>query len=192
MPKNQKISAIADPDTRNSGILDDSETNAQGGSREASAAELAMALAAMQRRNAELESQLAAKSESDSISRLAEILAPLVQKPAVQAVPEADNMNRVSDFKNQRATIDGQAMMESQYALSGFKSEDKMPITIPKSMANAVGSSLAITVNGVRVCIPCDGKTHYINRTHWEHARERLAKIDVLLTSKDPQIVEIS
>lgn len=194
MPKNQTTTAIADPDTRNSGMLESSSAPSEGGSRKASPEELAEALAAIHQQNMELKSQIAAmqSQQSDPINKLAELLTPLIQKPAVQAVPEPDNLNRTTDFKNQRATMDGQAMLESQQLLAGFKTEDKLPISIPKTMANSVGSSLAITVNGVRVSIPCDGKTYYINRTHWEHARERLAKIDILNSNTEPQIVEIS
>lgn len=194
MPKNQKPTAITDPDTRDSGMLESSSAPSEGGGRKASPEELERALAAVYQQNLAMQEQMAAMQEqqSDPITRLAELLTSLVQKPAVQAVPETDNLNRTTDFKNQRATMDGQALLESQQSLAGFKTEDKMPISIPKTMANAVGSSLAITVNGVRVSIPCDGKTYYINRTHWEHARERLAKIDILTSNTEPQIVEIS
>lgn len=194
MPKHQTTSAITDPDTRDSGMLESSSAPSEGGGRKASPEELERALAAVYQQNLALQEQMAAmqSQQSDPITRLAELLTPLVQKPAVQAVPETDNLNRTTDFKNQRATMDGQALLESQQSLAGFKTEDKMPISIPKTMANAVGSSLAITVNGVRVSIPCDGKTYYINRTHWEHARERLAKIDILTSNTEPQIVEIS
>jgi hypothetical protein len=119
-------------------------------------------------------------------------LTQAVNRPTVQAVPEPDGINRTTDFRNQRATIDGQGLAEAQITLSEFKSEERKPISIPKAMANQVGAALAITVNGVRVSIPCDGKTYYINATHWEHARERLAKLDILAANTEPQIVEIS
>lgn len=192
MPNNQKNKAIADPDIRDSGISERSDAILEGGSRKASAEELAFALEALERRNAELERQLAAKDTgSDAIQQLASILTQAV-KPTVQAVPESDNINRTTDFKNQRATIDGQSMAEAQQLLAGFKNEPKRPISIPKAMANSVGAYLPITVNGVQVRIPCDGKTYYINETHWEHARERLAKLDALAANTEPQIVEIS
>lgn len=192
MPNNQKTKAITDPDIRDSGISGRSDAILEGGSRKASAEELAFALEALERRNAELERQLAAKDTgSDAIQQLASILTQAV-KPTVQAVPESDNINRTTDFKNQRATIDGQSMAEAQQLLAGFKNEPKRPISIPKAMANSVGAYLPITVNGVQVRIPCDGKTYYINETHWEHARERLAKLDALAANTEPQIVEIS
>lgn len=192
MPKNQTTKAITDPDIRDSGISERSDAILEGGSRMASAEELALALELSERRIAELEAKMSSQnSGSDAINQLASIIAQAV-KPTVQAVPEADNINRTTDFRNQRATIDGQSMAEAQQLLAGFKNEPKKPISIPKSMANNVGSYLAITVNGVQVRIPCDGKTYYINATHWEHARERLAKLDALSANNEPQIVEIS
>lgn len=192
MPNNQKTKAITDPDTRSSGISERSDAILEGGSRKASAEELAFALESSERRVAELEAKLASQnSGSDAIQQLAAILTQAV-KPTVQAVPESDNINRTTDFRNQRATIDGQSMAEAQQLLAGFKNETRKPISIPKAMANSVGTYLPITVNGVQVRIPCDGKTYYINETHWEHARERLAKLDALAANTEPQIVEIS
>ena len=195
MPKTN-TQAITDPDTRDSGIAD-SKQPLEGGSRKATAEELALALEASERRMRQLEEQLAAKnatdSGSDSIQALALAITQLTQKSnTVSAVPESDNLNRTTDFKNQRATVDGQNMVEAQQALSQFRSEERKPISIPKSMANQVGAILSISVNGVQVRIPCDGKTYYVNETHWEHARERLAKLDKHSANVEPQVVEIS
>lgn len=193
MPNNIRKTTIADPDIRDSGISERSDATLEGGGRKASSEELAIALEASLKHVAELEAKLASKqSESDPIERLASLLTNVVKPGAVQAVPESDNLNRSTDFRNQRATIDGRGMLEAQQLMSQFRGERKVPISIPKSMADRVGSALAITVNGVRISIPCDGKTYYINETHWEHARERLAKLDVLAANKEPQIVEIS
>lgn len=193
MPTNKRNQAIADPDIRDSGIVG-SEQPLEGGSRKATADELALALAASERRNAQLEAQLNASQNtgSDSIQALALAIAQLSQKPNISAVPESDNLNRTTDFKNQRATVDGQNMVEAQQTLSQFRSEERRPISIPKSMANQVGAILSISVNGVQVRIPCDGKTYYINQTHWEHARERLAKLDIHSANVEPQVLEIS
>lgn len=187
--------AITDPDIRDSGIAD-SKQPLEGGSRKATAEELALALEASERRLAQLEAQLSAKNAntgSDSIQALAEAITQLTaQKSTVSAVPESDSINRTTDFKNQRATVDGQNMIEAQQLLSQFRSEARKPISIPKAMANQVGAYLPISVNGVQVRIPCDGKTYYINETHWEHARERLAKIDIHNANTEPQVFEIS
>ena len=193
MPTTKHNQAITDPDIRDSGIAD-SKQPLEGGSRKATAEELALALAASERRNAQLEAQLSANQStgSDSIQALALAITQLTQKQTVSAVPESDNLNRTTDFKNQRATVDGQNMVEAQQALSQFRSEERKPISIPKTMANQVGAVLSIIVNGVQVRIPCDGKTYYINKTHWEHARERLAKLDLHSANVEPQVLEIS
>lgn len=192
MPTNKKNQAIADPDIRDSGIAD-SKQPLEGGSRMATAEELALALEASERRNAQLEAQLSANQTtgSDFIQAMAQAISQAV-KPTVSAVPESDNLNRSSDFKNQRATVDGQNMVEAQQTLAQFRSEERKPISIPKTMANQVGAVLSISVNGVQVRIPCDGKTYYINKTHWEHARERLAKLDIHSANVEPQVLEIS
>jgi hypothetical protein len=192
MPTNKKNQAIADPDIRDSGIAD-SKQPLEGGSRMATAEELALALEASERRNTQLEAQLSAKQNagSDFIQAMAQAISQAV-KPTVSAVPESDNLNRSSDFKNQRATVDGQNMVEAQQTLAQFRSEERKPISIPKTMANQVGAVLSISVNGVQVRIPCDGKTYYINKTHWEHARERLAKLDIHSANVEPQVLEIS
>ena len=191
MSNNQKNMAIADPDTRDSGVVH-SDAPLKGGSQMASADELAIALEASQRRVAELEAAAAKQTQGSELKQLAELIASMATPKTVSAVPEQDAINRSTDFKNQRATVDGRSLVEAQQTMALFRNEDKMPMSIPKTMSNIIGPNLDVTVNGVRVSIPCDGKTHYINRTHYEHARERLAKLDRLAANTEPQVVEIS
>lgn len=189
---NKTILANTDPDKVVSGV-EHSDASLQGGSRKATAEELALALEASQRELAELKAKAAQNQGSDSLAQLTNLLTQALAPKQQQIVSaDADNINRVTDFRNQRATIDGAGMVEAQQTLSIFRDEDTMPISIPKAMANAVGSNLDITVNGVRVSIPCDGKVHFVNKTHYEHARERLAKLDILNSQTEPQIIEIS
>ena len=192
MPNSQKNPAIADPDTRDSGVVH-SDATLKGGSRKASADELALALEASQREIAELKAAAAAREQgSDSMKQLADLLASALAPKTVSAVPEQDAINRSTDFKNQRATVDGRSMVEAQQTLAMFRNEERMPISIPKTMSAIIGPNLDVTVNGARVSIPCDGKTWYINKTHYVHARERLAKLDILAANTEPQVVEIS
>lgn len=193
MPTNQKNPAIADPDTRDSGVVH-SDATLKGSGRKATADELALALEASQREIAELKAAAAAReAQGSDLKQLADLLAGMVApKNTATAVPEQDAINRSTDFKNQRATVDGRSMIEAQQTMALFRNEDKMPMSIPKTMSAIIGPNLDVTVNGVRVSIPCDGKTHYINRTHYEHARERLAKLDKLAANTEPQVVEIS
>lgn len=192
MPTNsQKNKTITEPEIGNGGVISSKAT--APGEAPASSAELAYALEQSQKIIASLEAEnKRLQSGSNSIEALANVLAKAINKPQPQVVPNEENLNRTTDFKNTRTTVDGRSLMEAQQTLQMFRSEKKVPVSISKSMANAVGSSLSVTVNGVRVCVPCDGKTYYINETHAEHIRERLAKIDNLTANVTPDVVEIN
>lgn len=142
----------------------------------------------------ELELEIASIKSNDSVNSIS-TLAKAIVKATESARPvgptEEDNLNRTTDFKNTKATVDGRSLMEAQQIMQEFRKEVKKPISIPKQMANFIGPTLAITVNGARVSIPCDGKTYFINATHYEHARERLAKLDIL-ESQEGQTLEIN
>ena len=128
--------------------------------------------------------QKSSNPQTDAIKALTEAISAATQ-PKVVGPTEMDNFNKTSDFKNTKAMVDGRNMMEAQQALASFRNEVKKPISIPKSLANFLGPNLNVTVNGIRVSIPCDGKTYYINETHWEHARERMAKVDIQEATPD-------
>lgn len=194
MPTNNRKNISADivPDSGVSG--EGLQPNQTKGGGSASPEELALALAASQERIAQLESQLAAKPQSDttSVDALVKALTGALTKTQEQSAPqEKDNLNRSTDFATAKATVDGRSLVEAQQTLRVFRDEEKHPISIPKSTANYVGNTLDVTVNGVRVSIPCDGHTYMINETHWLHARERLAKLDLLNDKKEPQIVTL-
>lgn len=193
--KSQKHLNTTEPEIGGARTVGSDANNDQSGSgNAASAAELALALEASQKHIRELELKLerseASQASGDSIDKLVNALATLIPKqPAEQVLANPENINRTTDFQNQRATVDGRSLMEAQMTLLEFRDEEKRPISIPKATAAFVGANLDVTLNGVRVSIPCDGKTYYINKSHWEHARERLAKLDLLNSNTTPQIV---
>lgn len=152
---------------------------------------LALKIAELERENAELKAKSQASDPSDSINRLAEAILGAVGQTKQSGPSEQDNVNRTEMFK-ERTRIDGASLMEAQATLAEYKSEEKMPISIPKAFQAQFGPSLSITVNGVRVSIPCDGKTYMIGKTHAMHARERLAKVDIQISSDESQVVEIN
>lgn len=182
-------------------IVPDSNVGGEGlqpkapkGGSSASPEELALALAESQKRIAQLEAEKAASAQSgnNSVDALVKALTAIIPKPQEQAAPkDVDNINRTTDFATAKTTVDGRSLVEAQQTLRVFRDEPKRQISIPKSIANFVGNTLDITVNGVRVSIPCDGKTYDINETHWLHARERLAKLDLLNGNTTPQIVTL-
>ena len=209
MPKNntQNLTKIVtDSGTGNDGVRHSNQDVSEvRGSQAASPEQLALALGLSEQANAakdakiaQLEAALAAKTSSqsaqnsdDSIVKLANAIVAATQAQAPSVPIDMDAVNRTTDFKSTRATVDGRSLMEAQQVLQSFRNENKKPISIPKSYANIFGPSLAITVNGVRVSIPCDGKTYYINETHVEHARERMAKVDIYSASDESQEVVI-
>lgn len=152
--------------------------------RNATPQNLELEIAALKAENAKLRAN--ASNPNDSVNKLAEALLAGLNKAQTTPVetPQVD-INRTVDFKNTRTTVDGRSLAEQQATLQMFRSENRKPISIPKTMQNLLGPNLAITVNGIRVSIPCDGKTYYINETHWEHAKERIAKVDILNSTPD-------
>lgn len=156
--------------------------------------ELKLALVVSQNQQAQMRAELdeLKKSHSDesAIKQLADILTnAVVKKPAGPS--EDDNINRSVEFRERAARIDGASLMEAQSTMLAYRNEQKVPVSVPKTFKDQFGQSLDITVNGVRVSIPCDGRTYMINETHAIHAKERIAKVDRLLADTEPQITEI-
>lgn len=193
IPEDKKVTT--ESEIGSNGVGHSKMLGESGGAEEASLEELKLRLAITENQKkaaeAELEKMKAEKSgnsDDSAIKQLAELLEKaIVTKPAGPA--EADNINRASDFK-ERTIIDGNSLMEAQQTMMMYKNEPKEPITIPKSFVSQFGPTLAITVNGVRVSIPVDGRTYYINRTHCLHAKERVAKVDRLLADTEDQVIE--
>lgn len=188
--KSQKNNNIAEPEISGGGIVSSNAENQSGGGKAASAEELSLALLESQKRIEKLEEEMSSRNSGDSsMSELIKVLTAYIPKEKPAEIPNTDNINRTTDFQNQRATVDGRSLMEAQQTLMEFRNEEKRPISISKATAAFVGANLVVTINGVRVSIPCDGRTYYINKSHWEHARERLAKLDLLNANTEPQIV---
>ena len=166
-----------------------SKMQAAGGTS-VSSADLTAALKAQQltiEKLAKENEALKAKSQDNSVDKLAEALGKLVsnQKP----IDQEHIINKSSDF-SQRTLLDGEGMMAAQQSLMDFQNESKIPISIPKTFQSQFGPSLAVSVNGIRVSIPCDGVTYFINETHALAAKERMAKVDRLLSDTEPKFIE--
>lgn len=143
--------------------------------------------------NQELKARIAATptGTEGAINNLANLLAEAIKPNAKPAGPsEEDNVNRSSAY-NTKNQIDGQSLMEAQATLMQFRDERKVPISVPKLLAAYIGPQLAVSVNGVRVSIPADGKTYYINETHALAAKERMAKVNRLQSKEPSNIVTI-
>ena len=193
--ENKKV--IAESEIGNDGVGHSKMLGESGaGVNNLSPDELKLALAISENQKAQMQAELdelkkskASNSDSDAIHQLAELLSnAIIQKPV--GPTEEDNINRTSGFK-ERVHIDGASLMEAQSTMLAYRGEVKIPVSVPKTFQSQFGPSLDITVNGVRVSIPCDGKTYFINETHAIHAKERIAKVDRLLSDNEPKITEI-
>ena len=193
--ENKKV--IAESEIGNNGVGHSKMLGESGVENTSTPEELKLALAISESQRAQLQAELdsiksAGKTDSSSIDKLAELLTnAIVQKSPVVGPTEPDNVNRTVEFRERAARIDGASLMEAQSTMMAYSGESKLPVSIPKTFQSQFGQTLDITVNGVRVSIPCDGKTYFINETHAIHAKERLAKVDRLLSDNEPKVTEI-
>lgn len=194
--ENSENKIIAESEIGSDSVGHSDATGELGGAK-ASPKELELALIAsnntihaMEAELKRLKAEKSAATSDDSINKLANMIASAIATP-VKGPKEPDNINRSQGF-TERQNIDGNSLMEAQAKMIAFKEETKFPISVAKSFQSQFGPFLPITVNGVRVAIPCDGKTYFINETHYLHARERLAKVDRLVSNQEPDIKEIN
>lgn len=195
--ESQNKLTIAETEIGNSGVGHSTPRKGKGDSV-ANPLELSLALEESQKTIAILQRELEAAratpqpqpSQASDIDKLAQAIMSLTKNTS-QPVINMDNINSSKDFMGTKTTVDGRSLAEAQETLMYYRGEEKLPISIPKSLQATFGPALPITVNGVRISIPCDGKTHMVNRTHWEHAKERIAKVDLMNADFEPQIVEI-
>lgn len=65
-----------------------------------------------------------------------------------------------------------------------YKSEDKVAVAISPLYKPYFGSSMTVSVNGIAIVIPCDGKTYMVPKTHAAEALGRIYKTDQIIEKK--------
>lgn len=184
--------AIATAENSGSPIATSSADGTKVAAKAATDVSIQKALEVVMAENAALKQQITNSSAQASIDQMAQAFTKAIAsiKPETPHVDTNNRVNSTTSLTNRldASKVDGRGLVEAQETLLSFKNEPKMPISIPRSMASSIGPFLAITINGVRVAIPCDGVTYYINRTHYEHAKERIAKLDLLNSDNNPDI----
>lgn len=83
------------------------------------------------------------------------------------------------------------AEMVRRELVKAYKAEDKMTVNISPMYRPYFGNTMSVSVNGITVFIPCDGKSYEINRTHAIEAMSRVRKVDDMLTRKQ-QMTDIA
>lgn len=66
-----------------------------------------------------------------------------------------------------------------------FKEQEKEPVQISPLYRPYFGRVMTVTINGVSVAIPCDGKTYYVPKTFAEEAKVRIFRRDRLIQKKN-------
>lgn len=65
-----------------------------------------------------------------------------------------------------------------------YKSQDKVAVSVSPLYKPYFGSSLTVSVNGIAIVIPCDGRTYMIPKTHAAEALGRIYKTDQIIEKK--------
>ena len=71
--------------------------------------------------------------------------------------------------------------MRRRSLLKTYKEEDKLSVTISPLYKPYFGASMTVSINGISIIIPCDGKTYPINKTHAIEALGRIAKANLMI-----------
>jgi len=62
-----------------------------------------------------------------------------------------------------------------------YKNETKVPVTVSPFYAPYLGRVVRVSVNGIIVDIPADGKTYQVNKTHADHIVSKIKRIDAMI-----------
>lgn len=66
-----------------------------------------------------------------------------------------------------------------------FSKQEKMPVSISPLYKPHFGNSMTVSINGIAVVIPCDGRTYRVPRAFAVEALGRISKIDKILEKKN-------
>lgn len=75
--------------------------------------------------------------------------------------------------------------LQRRQLLRYYKDEKKIPVNISPMYAKYFGKVMTVSVQGITVAIPCDGKTRKYNKTHAIEALSRVRKIDASITRRE-------
>ena len=66
-----------------------------------------------------------------------------------------------------------------------YNKEEKVSVVISPMYRPYIGNVARVSVNGIMVIVPCDGKSYKIPKTHAEAVASCIQRIDERLTRKD-------
>lgn len=74
--------------------------------------------------------------------------------------------------------------MKRRALLDTYKNEDKLAVNISPMYAKYFGNTMTVSINGITIAIPCNGKTYRVPKTHAIEALSRIRKVDASITRK--------
>lgn len=66
-----------------------------------------------------------------------------------------------------------------------YKEEELKPVTISPLYKPHFGNCMMVTINGIGLAIPCDGKVYNIPKTFANEVQARIGKIDMILEKRN-------
>lgn len=115
-------------------------------------------------------------SKSTSVSKAEDNLAGVVETPAIVAAqPNAlQTAKQKADRELREATANKKKL--GTY----YMNEPKKPVSIAPFYAARLGRIAPFTINGITVCVPCDGRTYNIPESFAALVKTKLRNIDIL------------
>ena len=88
------------------------------------------------------------------------------RKPVVRskAVDPEDNLNQI--------------VKQQQSLVAEYRNEKQVPVQIAPSYAKYFGNAMTVSINGICVTIPCDGRTHLLPETFATEIYRRMHGVD--------------
>ena len=81
-------------------------------------------------------------------------------------------VNTTKSMQEPSDNIAKQLEEDLQKAKRVFEKEKQVEVSIPKSLAKALGGTVYVAVNGVGVVLPVDGSKHKLPETLAKHAQD--------------------
>lgn len=66
-----------------------------------------------------------------------------------------------------------------------FSEQEKVPVSISPLYKPHFGSSMTVSINGIAIVIPCNGKTYRVPEAFALEAMARISKIDKIVEKKN-------
>lgn len=78
-----------------------------------------------------------------------------------------------------------QAEMRRKALAKEFAEQDSVPVSISPLYKPHFGNTMTVSINGIAVVIPCDGRTYKVPESFAAEALARVNKIDRILEKKN-------